>query len=179
MRLSHRHAVVAFSMLALSPTFAAPPDKGAPTNVGTATQNWDRNLPTSTRFTTLTEFGSAAVRDNNTGLVWELSPDGTTLRQWEAALDNCANKTVSGTAGWRLPSLVELNSVRDATLPPPYVPALFNGVQLASYWSATTVASTPDAAWDVRLANGLVSRSSKGSFLLVWCVRGAMNSSAY
>ena len=179
MRVSRWHVVSALALLTMSSAEAAPPDKGTATNPGTSTQNWDRNLPASTRFTVLTEFGGAAVRDNNTGLVWKQSPDGTTLRQWDGALDNCLNRTIAGTSGWRLPSVVELNSLRDSSLPPPYVPAIFSSVQMLNYWTATTVTSAPDAAWDVRLGNGLIGRSGKAGWYLVWCVRGPMNSSAY
>ena len=41
------------------------------------TQNWDKNLPSASRFTVLAAFGNHAVRDNNTGLVWEQAPDAT------------------------------------------------------------------------------------------------------
>jgi len=146
------------------------------------TQNWDKSLPIGSRFTILPAFNYQAVRDNNTGLVWEQAPDGSTLRSWEAALDYCLNKGVgapSFSPGWRLPSVVELNSIRDYSLGPPYVPSLFTGVQPNTYWSATTVASNPDSAWEVRFSNGLVSRSSKGNNLLAWCVRGPMNTDAY
>ena len=33
-------------------------------------QSWDRKLSNTSRFTVLTDFGGAAVRDNETGLVW-------------------------------------------------------------------------------------------------------------
>jgi len=159
----------------------APPSTIANSNTSSMT-SWDKNLPSASRFTVLADFNNQAVRDNNTGLVWEQAPDGTTFRSWEAALDYCANKGVGSptfTPGWRLPSVFELNSVRDYSLGPPYVPALFSDVQANNYWSATTVASNPDAAWDVRFSNGLVSRSDKGGNLLAWCVRGAMNADAY
>lgn len=45
---------------------------------------------------------NAAVRDNNTGLVWEKAPDGNRF-SWFDALGPRANKTVGNTAGWRLP----------------------------------------------------------------------------
>ena len=38
------------------------------------TSSWDKNLPSDTRFTTVF---TGAVRDNNTGLVWEQAPDPT------------------------------------------------------------------------------------------------------
>jgi hypothetical protein len=40
--------------------------------------NWDKNLPSASRFTILHDFNNEAVRDNETGLVWERSPIGTT-----------------------------------------------------------------------------------------------------
>ena len=155
---------------------------GGTIDLSGVTQNWDKALPSASRFTVLADFNNQAVRDNNTGLVWEQAPDGTTFRSWESALDYCANKGVGSptfTPGWRLPSVFELNSVRDYSLGPPYVPSLFSGVQANTYWSATTVASNPDSAWEVRFSNGLVSRSGKGGILLAWCVRGPMNASAY
>jgi hypothetical protein len=39
------------------------------------TQNWNKNLPSASRFTVLTSFRGTAVRDNNTGLVSEQAPD--------------------------------------------------------------------------------------------------------
>jgi uncharacterized protein DUF1566 len=145
-------------------------------------QSWSVVLPASQRFVLLGAFSNEAVLDKQTGLVWEQAPDGTTLRPWEAALDYCLNKGVGSptfTPGWRLPSVVELNSVRDYSLGPPYVPSIFTNVQASDYWSATTVASNPDGGWEVRFSNGLVTRADKGSNLLAWCVRGPMNADAY
>ena len=74
------------------------------------TQNWDKNLPSASRFTVLAAFGGHAVRDNNTGLVWEKAPD-TTVRSWGDSTFYCINKNVGGTRGWRLPSVTELVSL--------------------------------------------------------------------
>jgi len=38
------------------------------------TKNWDKKLPNTLRFTVLTDFGGAAVRDNETGLAWAKVP---------------------------------------------------------------------------------------------------------
>ena len=67
---------------------AAPPDPYAG-----VTDSWDRNLRSSSRFTVLSGFASAAVRDNNTGLVWEQAP-ATLAGGWPAARLACINKTV-------------------------------------------------------------------------------------
>src|SRR5436309_3121868 len=70
---------------------ADPPTKSG----STATENWDGNLPSASRFTVLTAFASAAVRDNNTGLVWEQAPDAAN-RTWGQATSYCVNKNVGG-----------------------------------------------------------------------------------
>jgi hypothetical protein len=145
------------------------------------TQNWDKNLPSASRFTVLSAFGEAAVRDNNTGLVWEQAPD-TTTRVWSTAAQYCLNKKVGNTVGWRLPSVVELASVQDPSLPPPFVPAsVFTGIQQNAYFSATTQADNPvGGAWEVNFSTiGNANGISKGSPFFTWCVRGPMNADQY
>ena len=104
---------------------------------GNHTLRWDTNHPSATRFTTAF---TGAVLDKNTGLVWEQAPDATG-RSWRDAVGYCISKNINGTRGWRLPSVPELTSLIDPSLPPPFVPAsVFTGVQSANYWSATTLA---------------------------------------
>jgi hypothetical protein len=141
------------------------------------TQNWDKNLPSASRFTVLKNFGGAAVWDNNTGLVWEQAPNAD-FHIWADATFYCVAKTVGGTMGWRLPSMVELNSLRDLSLPSPFVPAVFTGVG-TSYWSATTVAGSPTEAWLMGFLNGDVFTGHKAFAVRVWCVRGPMNADTY
>jgi hypothetical protein len=154
---------------------------------GNQSLRWDTNNQ-SARFTVLTDFGGAAVRDNNTGLVWEQSPS-TTTAFWTDARFLCVEKNVGGTRGWRLPSVVELMSLIDPSLIntssgiPPIVPGVFTGVQSATYWSATTNADvTPSATSSKLLLNfndGTVSPLGKGNAANCWCVRGPMSESAY
>lgn len=153
---------------------------GAGGGAGNHTQRWDTNNPSASRFTVLTEFNNAAVRDNNTGLVWEQSPvspsPGPT---WNDARLQCIERNVGGTRGWRLPSVVELASVIDPSLPAPYIPAVFTGVQLAPYWSATANAVGTSTALSVNFDDGHVGMSSKSSSNAIWCVRGPMQESMY
>jgi len=151
---------------------------------GNHTLRWDTNNPSATRFT---PAFTGAVLDNNTGLVWEQAPDSGS-RAWASATDYCVKKEVGGTVGWRLPSVVELRSVQDLSLPDPLVPAsAFTitaggtpGVQLAPYWSATTVAVSPAGAWVVNFGGGDVSGDNKTDGNdHAWCVRGGMNADTY
>lgn len=143
---------------------------------GNHTLRWDTNNPSASRFTTAFP---GAVLDKNTGLVWEQAPDATG-KAWATATLDCVNKTVGGTVGWRLPSVVELKSVQDPLLPAPFIPAsVFTGVQAAGYWSATTNASSPLFGMFVFFTTGSVGNSGKANPFPTWCVRGGMNADQY
>jgi hypothetical protein len=164
---------------------AVPPDKSKPN------QSWDENLPSAQRFTVLSAFGGAAVRDNNTGLVWEQAPDPhwgnnpltpNGITNWYGAIMYCVGKTVGGTFGWRLPSVVELFSVLDPSLPSPNkVPATvftLSGPQF--FWSSTTaLASGNPSAWVVGMNGTFIADGKVFIGDNAWCVRGPMNESVY
>jgi len=175
MNMLTKLALTCLTVFALSNTAsAAAPVKDDP-HAG-LTQAWDKNLPSASRFTVLTDFGGAAVRDNNTGLVWEQAPDATT-RTWVQSIIYCVNKNVGGTRGWRLPSVAELASLINPTLAQPFVPAsVFTGVQLEFYWSATKAADAPlPSAWFVDFFGGTAFEHDKNFSGHAWCVRGGMN----
>ena len=50
---------------------------------------WDQTLPAATRFVVLTNMGSQAVLDRETGLVWEQSPDTATRTSRHEAQFHC------------------------------------------------------------------------------------------
>ena len=146
------------------------------------TPNWDKNLPSASRFTTVFP---GAVRDNNTGLVWEQAPDGAHI-DGIAARGQCLNRIVpasGGTAGWRLPSIMELRSLQDLSLPAPFVPgSVFTGVQQTQYWSYSSSGDPRPfgGLWVVSFFSAIVSSEPQDSaFIPVWCVRGPMHSSIY
>jgi Protein of unknown function (DUF1566) len=146
-----------------------------------ATPSWDQKLPASTRFIVLSNWNNEAVLDRETGLVWERSPSTTAGFKWDAALNECAQRTVGGREGWRLPSVQELASLTDLLTPAPgsRLPAghPFLGVQAtllsSHYGSATTYAPDTSEAWIITFATGgFTSHSDKISGTYVWCVRG-------
>jgi len=148
------------------------------------TQNWDKALPTAERFVVLPAFNNEAVRDNETGLVWERSPATTTEKNWHSARFTCVNKNVGGRRGWRSPSIIELASLNDPSVPPPgpTLPAghPFTNVLANIYWSATTNAESPMvSAWFMNFFRGVASAGTKTDPFLVWCVRGGMNADQY
>ena len=176
-------------LLSAVPLQAAKPGS-SPTDLSGVTQNWDKKLPGDSRFTVLPDFNNQAVRDNETGLVWERSPE-TSQRTWEDAVRTCWLRQVGGRAGWHLPLIEELASLVDPTVPTPG-PALplahpFQNVQQGAYWSATTdvrVEFLPTQAWEVRLdipfgVNAIIGDSGKTSSRFVWCVRGGTHADKY
>ena len=143
-----------------------------------ATPSWSQQLPASTRFIVLSNWGSAAVLDRETGLVWERSPSiGTFTWNGSLASFHCNTLNVGNRKGWKLPTIQELASLVDGDpantsnprLPPGHP---FLTVQSDLYWSATTVAGFPGAAWGVIFFNGNVNNIGKSFGFPVWCVRG-------
>ncbi len=116
------------------------------------TQNWDKVLPADSRFVVLADFGGAAVRDNETGLVWEQAPIFNDMG-WNTALLFCASRRLGGREGWRLPSFSELTSLLDPSVAPPG-PILPPGhpfsVTPSAFWSATS--GSPGGAWAVNIS---------------------------
>ena len=140
------------------------------------TPSWDQTLPASARFMVLTNMNGAAVLDRETGLVWEKSPSTDTF-DWESAqYAHCNSLSTGGRLGWRLPTIQELASLVDPSVPSPG-PTLpsghpFSNVQSAYYWSATTWANDTSFAWGVGFHNTVVDIFGKSARFPVWCVRG-------
>ena len=153
----------------------------SPRDLQGLTQSWDKHLPDASRFTVLTDFGGAAVRDNETGLVWERSPETKTYN-WSGARFQCTSRKIGGRMGWRLPSVHELASLVDPLVSPgPTLPTghPFANVQAAHYWSATAFAGKSSHAWNVGFIIGMVHDIKITDKHNVWCVRGGNNADAY
>ena len=150
-------------------------------NLSGVTQNWDKVLRAAERFVILSAFSNEAVRDNETGLVRQRTPEAF-ARPWSEARTVCAERPVGSRFGWRLPSVHELLSLLDPTTNNPSLPAghPFLNVQPSLYWSATTSAEDPSLAWFVGLyiAN-LSSPNSKSQTYYYSCVRGGGTLSEY
>jgi hypothetical protein len=137
---------------------------------------WSQTLPAADRF--VSALAGAAVLDKETGLVWETAPDAS-RRTFIAASAFCNQRSVGNRKGWRLPTVQELASLVDPSVPSPG-PTLptdhpFSNVQQDAYWSATAHDGEPTAAWFVNL-----SGASPSVFVVIksydqlfaWCVRG-------
>src|SRR5512134_3106470 len=57
-------------------------------------------------------MNGAAVKDNQTGLIWEQEPDRE-HGVWSRSNERCATKEIDGHKGWRGPSVEELKTLID------------------------------------------------------------------
>jgi len=117
------------------------------------------------------------VLDRETGLVWERSPS-TVASDWFTAHDQCKRQKWGNRMGWRLPTIEELASLVDPSIPypGPTLPRFnpFTGVQQWKCWSATTLedrAGENWAAWGVDFDRGGVDYAGKiNGDVFHWCV---------
>lgn len=129
------------------------------------------------RFEVLVDLSSQAVRDNFSGLIWEKSPDPV-KRTFAQTTAYCARKKVGGTQDWRLPTVEELVSVVDESLPSPHVPiSVFEGVQSDNYWTTTVDDEHPTKRLVVDFRVGDIDDDDNKPTHYVWCVRGEMQDS--
>ena len=137
------------------------------------------------------------VTDYDTGLQWEKKTGGVAdlcllgdvhcvndRYDWNGAnlfVDGSADGTtvtsfLAGYADWRLPTIAELRTIVDETVPGcgsggPCIDPVFGPTAAYYYWSATTNADFPDYAWNVNFGNGFVSLADKNNNFAVRAVR--------
>jgi hypothetical protein len=168
--MTNRHTVAALIVLVVG--LVAPSSARAQV---VPSPMWGEPINTPDRFAVLASYNGEAVYDNETGLVWEQTPSTTTL-DFSSAPFVCNRKTVGNRKGWRVPTIQELASLIDPTVPSPG-PTLpdghpFSDVQSADYWSATSFVAPSELAWIVSFNFGSVDNRNKIGELFVWCVRG-------
>ncbi len=146
--------------------------------------------------------GDGTLTDRLTGLIWLKDANCFGQQSWTGSLDkiadfnahpgnySCLNYTASY-ADWRLPNIIEIESLINPEAPSPYTwlnSKGFLNVQYNWYWSSTSRAYTvsipsADSAWTVSMMAGWVNSLAKepGEGIYLWPVRagqfGAANSS--
>ncbi len=145
---------------------AAPTKPGGSTTLNDIPPAWSKTLQCDTTACPRFELvmGGAAVLDHETGLVWEQSPSKNPCGSAESHF-RCNRSTTGGRLGWRVPTIQELTSLVDPTVPYPGPTLLaghpFSNVQWTdAYWSASTSVSTITGdivmIWAVGFADGTI-----------------------
>jgi hypothetical protein len=132
---------------------------------------WERKTDDATvhdkdNFYTWTDQGDANSTD----------ADGTAYTGFLAALN--AGGCFAGQCDWRLPTLLELQTILSDPFPCATSPCIdqtaFGPTSTDAYWSATTLAGSPDFAWLILFANGQVFFNGKFVSRPVRAVRGGL-----
>ena len=97
----------------------------------------------------------------------DTNPDGTLYTEFLAGLNACMSSDgvsiVGGHAGycdWRVPTIVELATLIDASACPiggPCIDPIFDPTAGGQYWSSTALSTFPDNAWYVDFVTTLVN----------------------
>ena len=116
--------------------------------------------------------GNQTVADQNSGLMWMKSDDGT-KRQWQGAVDYCNGLDFAGRSDWRLPTRFELDSIVDYGPSFPAIHPVFS-CQSSFYWSASIYVDDPAYAWGIFANDGGDHWLDKSNPYYVRCVRGGL-----
>lgn len=123
------------------------------------------NLPNPASYDTST---TGVVVDNVSGLMWEQAARGQTVTEGCAAdklgfltcpnryaVTYCAALRAGGYSDWRLPTVLELYSLTDFTLPAPTIDlTAFPETPSSSFWTVTRQAGHLDNAWLINFKLG-------------------------
>jgi hypothetical protein len=132
-----------------------------------------------------TDQSNGTLLDNNTGLFWTADANApgpaaclpAVTKNWQAALEyvKCLNiNNHLGFSDWHLPTVRELGSLVNTSLPDTSIWLMTQGfttVYPSAYWSSTTAADNPSAAWGVGMDVGDIDADDKSDSSAVWPVR--------
>lgn len=130
------------------------------------------------------------VRDNITGLIWEVKTDDDTIHdknissEWidaaGAYIDQLNAENFGGYSDWRLPSVKELFTIvnllaRDPAVDSEFFPFTMN----ETYWSSTPLTANDDYVWIVDFGDAAVFKQRKIRSARIRAVRGNRLSPTY
>jgi hypothetical protein len=109
------------------------------------------------------------IQDNITGLIWEYQTDDNSIHDknktyvWNDAqaifIKSLNENNFGGMNRWRLPSILELVSIKNLYYDSPVIDPIFNSTS-SFYWSSVSASNT-DGIWGVNFLNGIVNYSSE------------------
>ena len=129
---------------------------------------WGIRQPSPNKY--LIDGGDGTVSDNNTYLTWQKADSGADKTYANAQL-YCQNSTLNGLTDWRLPTVAELLTLRDATVSNPATGSLLTATTVAKpYWTVVQSADLTNY-WVVSFLDGQTTVPSTGSSARARCVR--------
>ena len=113
---------------------------------------------------------SHTIKDNFYGYIWQRSDDGET-KTWEDATLYCDELDLDSYTDWRMPTIIELQTMINYSTRPTYVMNWFT-LQSAAHWTATPYVNEEKAFWYVNFSNGIQNAATSNLELYTLCVRG-------
>ncbi len=123
--------------------------------------------------------GDGTVRDTQTGLMWEKKVEGSGCLHcvddryaWMEAMSEWLSEVngfwtswtqqagLGGHSDWRIPTIVELQTILDCEAGPSCIDPVF-GPTAASYWSSSTLATSPIFTWNAVFSDGSLAIVAK------------------
>ncbi|NPA66248.1 MAG: DUF1566 domain-containing protein, partial [Epsilonproteobacteria bacterium] len=95
----------------------------------------------------------------------------TVRKSWDDAKTYCANLTLGGYSDWRLPNIVEVESIVDFENSDPSIDPTFQNTISDRYWSSSIYAGNNAQAWGVDFYDIYNIREDKTQTYYVRCVR--------
>jgi hypothetical protein len=131
-----------------------------------------------------TDNGNGTVTDNLTGLIWlknancfewRLDWSGAVTASNDLADGDCGLSDTSSPGDWRLPNVLELQSLVHYAKWSPSLPSghsFIGDVAGCIYWTSTSYAPDPSHAWRMGMRYANWDTTQKGEGKCVWPVRG-------
>jgi uncharacterized protein DUF1566/carboxypeptidase family protein/SdrD B-like protein len=131
--------------------------------------NW--TIPAVSPATSDYSIGTDTVLDNVTGLLWQRTV--TKSLAWDNAKTYCRSLSLGGlSSGWRLPTLIELESIVDyGAFGPAINVTAFPGTASDYFWAAAPYVDNVSFAVMVDFGAGYLAGGIKSTTRLVRCVR--------
>jgi len=128
----------------------------------------------------------ACVKDNVTGLLWEVKTAENANLNYRYAETDTLTKTTNtkklcGATNWRLPKIQELQSIVDYSVPlpnPNIDEAFFPNSTNQLYWSATSYAKNPADIWAIYFNDGRGFEQDKNTNAAIRLVSSTQKSKA-
>ncbi|MBF0200030.1 MAG: DUF1566 domain-containing protein [Desulfamplus sp.] len=125
------------------------------------------------------------VRDNVTGLIWEVKTDDGSVNDkdneytWEDTenvfITELNTNIFGGHSDWRMPTVQELASITNRGIYNPAIDAAYFPNVRSYYWSGTTNANNTDSAWVIDFNYGFAHYNYKSSSYYVRAVRAGQS----